>query len=309
MTLNLVMNNNNVISGSNNTSYKYTFIQPTAILDEAEMAVSNITIPYSWFNISAANNNNKFQFYFPDSGSPGSGYFVTLQDGFYSVTDINAALQQFCIINGLYLINGSGKYVYYLTLLYNPTFYAVQSVAQFVPTSLPSGWSQPANWHGYNTTLLTPILQVTTQGFGNLIGFKTGLYPPNNMTESSTLSTFTPQGSIVNSLIVRCSLVDNECGFPTDVLDTIPITSSFGTNINYTPTQLKWMKLTSGVFQSFIITFVDQNLNPIIARDSNVCISILLKNKGNIISSNINEQEGRNQKLVQRLAVKLEERE
>jgi hypothetical protein len=273
------------------------------------MAVSNITIPYSWFNISAANNNNTFQFYFPDSGSPGTGYLVTLQDGFYTINDINAALQQFCIINGLYLINGSGKYVYYLTLLYNPTFYAVQSVAQFVPTSLPSGWSQPANWHGYNTTLLTPILQVTTQGFGNLIGFETGLYPPLNTTETSTLSTFTPQGSIVNSLIVRCSLVDNECGFPTDVLDTIPITSSFGTNINYQPTQLKWMKLSSGVFQSVIITFVDQNLNSIVARDSNVCISILLKNKGNIISSNINEQEGRNQKLVQRLAVKLEERE
>jgi len=309
MTLNLVMNNNNVISGSNNTSYKYTFIQPTAILDEAEMAVSNITIPYSWFNISAANNNNTFQFYFPDSGSPGSGYFVTLQDGFYSVTDINAALQQFCIINGLYLINGSGKYVYYLTLLYNPTFYAVQSVAQFVPTSLPSGWSQPANWHGYNALPFTPILQVTTQGFGNLIGFETGLFPPNNVTETSTLSTFTPQGSIVNSLIVRCSLVDNDCGFPTDVLDTIPITSSFGTNINYQPTQLKWMKLSSGVFQSVIITFVDQNLNSIVARDSNVCISILLKNKGKIISDSSNEQEGRNQKLVQRLAVKLEERE
>jgi hypothetical protein len=308
MTLNLVMNNNNVISGSNNTSYKYTFLQPLTILDEAEMAVSNITYPYSWFNISAANNNNKFQIYFPDSGSPGSGYFVTLQDGFYTVNDINAALQQFCIINGLYLINGSGKYVYYLTLLYNPTFYAVQSVAQFVPTSLPSGWSQPANWHGYNALPFTPILQVTTQEFGNLIGFNVGLYPTINGVETSTLSTFTPQGSIVNSLIVRCSLVDNECGFPTDVLDTIPITSSFGTNINYQPTQLKWIKLTSGVFQSLIITFVDQNLNAIVARDSNVCISILLKNQGKIISGSINEQtEGRGQKLVQRLAIKPEE--
>lgn len=280
MTLNLVMNNNNVVSGSNNTSYKYTFLQPTSVLDEAEMAVSNITIPYSWFNISAANNNNQFSFYFPDSSSTATPYTVTLQDGFYSVTDINAALQQFCIANGLYLINGSGKYVYYLTILYNRTFYAVQVVAQFVPLSVPSGWSQPANWPGFNTTLHTPILGVTTQGFGNVIGFEIGNFPPLNTTETSTLSTFTPQGSIVNSLIVRCSLVDNGCGFPTDILDTIPITSSFGANINYQPTQLKWIKLSSGVFQSFNITFVDQNLNSIIALDNNVCISLLLNNKG-----------------------------
>lgn len=285
MTLNLVMNNNNVVSGSNNSSYKYTFLQPTAILDEAEMAVSNITIPYSWFNISAANNNNTFQIYFPDSSSTATPYTVTLQDGFYSVTDINAALQQFCIANGLYLINASGKYVYYLTLLYNPTFYAVQVIAQFVPLSLPSGWSQPANWVGFNAnpSPFTPILGVTTEEFGNVIGFELGNYPPLNTTETSTLSTKTPQGSIVNSLIVRCSLVDNECGFPSDILDTIPITSAFGTNINYQSTQLKWVKLSSGIFQSFNITFVDQNLNSIIALDNNVCISLLLKNRGNPI--------------------------
>lgn len=308
MTLNLVMNNNNVISGSNNTSYKYTFIQPTSILDEAEMAVSNITIPYSWFNITAANNNNTFTLRFPGPLSTAQIFPFVLQDGFYSVNDINAALQQFCIANGLYLINSSGKYVYYLTILYNVTFYSVQIISQLVPTSLPSGWSEPANWIGYNGASWAPAIEIINN-FGDVIGFELGLYPDNPTIDSSTLSTKTPQGSIVNSLIVRCSLVDNECGFPTDVLDTIPITSSFGTNINYTPTQLKWMKLSSGVFQSVIITFVDQNLNSIVARDSNVCISILLKNKGNIISSNINEQEGRNQKLVQRLAVKLEERE
>lgn len=309
MTLNLILNSNNVVAGSNNTTYKYNFMMPTEILDEAQMTISSVVLPYSWFNISAANNNNKFNFYFPDSSSPGAGYFVTLQDGFYSVTDINAALQQFCIANGLYLINANGKYVYFLTILYNPTFYAVQSVAQFVPTSLPSGWTEPANWVGYNATPFTPILQVTTQEFGNLIGFEVGLYPTINGVESSTLSTKTPQGSIVNSLILRCSLVNNDCSFPTDVLDTMPITASFGENINYQPPQLKWVDVTSGTFQSFNLTICDQNLNPMYILDSNVCISILLKNKGKIISTNINEpEERRSEKLVQRLAVQLEDK-
>ena len=307
MTLNLIINSSNVVAGSNNTTYKYNFLQPIEILDEAQMTISNVVLPYSWFNITAVNGNNSFTILFPDSLGTGTSYTITLADGWYSVTDINAALQQFCIANSLYLINAEGKYVYYLTLLYNSTFYAVQSIAQFVPTSLPSGWTQPAGWHGYNATLLTPVLQVPTTGFGNIIGFNTGLYPTNNLAETSFLSTKTPQGSIVNSLLFRCSLVNNECNFPSDILDTMPITSSFGTNLNYLPPQLKSVDLTSGIFQSFNITICDQNLNPMFIRDNNVCISILLKNKKNIISSYINAEERRSEKLVQRLAVKLEE--
>jgi hypothetical protein len=260
MTFNLILNNNNVVPGSYNSSYKYTFIKPLNILDDAEMAVSNITVPYSFFNVTSANDNNSFRFHFPDSASTGTVYDVVLQDGFYSVTDINAALQQFCIANGLYLINASGKYVYYLTMLYNPTFYAIQVIAQLVPTSLPSGWTQPSNWPGYNTISYTPFMVIVQENFGKIIGFPPGYVCDNQTVNQSELSPLTPQGSIINSLIVRCSLVDNE-GFPSDVLDTIPITSTFGTNINYQPTQLKFLKLSSGVFQSFIITFVDQNLN------------------------------------------------
>jgi hypothetical protein len=279
MTFNLILNNNNVVPGSYNSSYKYTFIKPLTILDDAEMAVSNITVPYSFFNVTSANDNNSFRFHFPDSSSTGTAYDVVLQDGFYSVTNINAALQQFCIANGLYLINSSGKYVYYLTMLYNATFYAIQVIAQLVPTSLPSGWTQPSNWPGYNTVSYTPFMVIVQENFGKIIGFPPGYVCANQTVNQSELSPLTPQGSIINSLIVRCSLVDNE-GFPSDVLDTIPITSTFGTNINYQPTQLKFLKLSSGVFQSFIITFVDQNLNIVYMRDNTVCISLLLKNKG-----------------------------
>ena len=56
--MNLVLNSNNVVAGSNNTRYKYTFIAPLEIKENAEMAISNITMPYSWGNITAKNNNN-----------------------------------------------------------------------------------------------------------------------------------------------------------------------------------------------------------------------------------------------------------
>lgn len=276
--MNLVLNSTNVVAGSNNTRYQYKFIAPVEIKENATLSVSNITIPYSWFNISDVNNNNFFQFYFPDSTSTGTGYIIPLKDGWYSVSDLNAILQQFCIANSLYLIDGWGNYVYYLTITYDSILYAVRTTAKFVPTSLPSGWTQPAGWHGYNATLLTPILQVSTTGFGNLIGFNTGLYPTSNTSETSFLSTKTPQGSVVNNIIVRSNLIDNDSGFPTDILDTIPIDVPFGTNLNYSPKELKVVKCIAGTIQSFEVFFSDQNLNPMFILDNNVCISLLLKN-------------------------------
>ena len=96
------------------------------------------------------------------------------------------------------------------------------------------------------------------------------------------MNTLVPVGSNINSIIIRCNLIDNGIGFPSDILDTMPIAnSSFGSNINYTPMGgLKWVKLVSGTYQKMEIQFVDQNLNAMNIIDNNVCISFLINNKG-----------------------------
>ena len=62
----------------------------------------------------------------------------------------------------------------------------------------------------------------------------------------------------------------------------MPVDALFGSNINYQPPALKWIKLTAGTYQFLTITFVDQNLNSIFAQDPNVTISLLLNNKGKV---------------------------
>jgi len=281
--MNLVLNSNNVVSGSSNTRYSYTVLNSNlTILDEAELCVSNITLPYSWFNVTTAYNNRTFNVIWYGGGTILSVPF-TLQEGFYTITDINAALQQFMILNGMYLINAQGNYVYYFTFLYNQSTYGVQFIASLVPTSLPSGWTQPAGFLGYPPTASTGyITLLSTSNFFRLIGFENGKSYPNNVsaTARSFLSTSIPVGSNVNSLIIRCTLVNNEAGFPSDILDTMPITGTFGSNLNYSPPALKWVKLSSGTFQKLEIQFVDQNLNAMTILDNNVCISLLLKNIG-----------------------------
>jgi hypothetical protein len=272
--MNLVLNSNNVVAGSNNTRYKYTFIAPLEIKENAELAISNMTIPYSWFNITAINNNNEATLEWAIGGS--IFYFdLPLKDGYYSVPYLNYLVQHICVQNGLYLIDDSGNYVYYLTITYDTTLYAVRVTGYSIPTSLPAGWIEPSNWAGYPSAPYTPRLLVNL-GFAKLIGFSTTTI--GTIIPFSVISTQVPQGSIVNSIIVRSNLINNNSGFPTDELDTIPITSSFGTNINYLPHELKWIKCIAGKIQSFEVYFCDQNLNPMYILDNNVCISLLLKN-------------------------------
>ena len=87
----------------------------------------------------------------------------------------------------------------------------------------------------------------------------------------------TPIGSNVNSILMRCSIVNNRVGIMTDMLDAFPINATFGSNISYTPPFQKWVKASSGNFNNMTIQFVDQNFNPIIMNDSNILITILIK--------------------------------
>lgn len=84
----------------------------------------------------------------------------------------------------------------------------------------------------------------------------------------SNNSNQTPVGSNFNSILMRCSIVNNRVGVMTDLLDAFPINTTFGSNIQ----TKNWVKATSGSYNNMIVQFVDQNFNPIIMNDNNICI-------------------------------------
>ena len=287
MSFTLVLNSQNVF-GTGNNSYKYNFIQGMFnIPPDSEVMIANVQIPYSFYNITAAYNNNKFQFSFPTGSSTYATSTITIPDGFYTTTSLNYYIQQFMISNGYYLVNGSGQNVYYYTIQYNSYQYGNQVLAYLVPTSLPTGYSLPSGYttgtifggNGFPTVSRTPYITILNNNFGTYLGLTAGNYPTAGYTQSySANSSITPVGSTVNSIIIRCSLVDNKVGIPMDILDSFTIGgTSFGANINYAPTVPKWVKLSTGSFSNFYITFCDQNLNLLAALDNNILITLLFK--------------------------------
>ena len=46
--------------------------------------VSSIQVPFSWFDITAAYNNNFITFYFPTDDTTYTSFTITIPDGFYT---------------------------------------------------------------------------------------------------------------------------------------------------------------------------------------------------------------------------------
>jgi hypothetical protein len=386
MSFNITLNSNNVVGNFNNT-FQYNFVQGSFNVPEnAEINVNQVTIPYSWFNISSQIGNNQITYYIPNSSNIQTAYNLTIPNGFYQISDLNTYLQLQMKANGHYwysfnnsfnfsgtistttltisstnnpsitlpigtIITGygvtnntiitaqTGPYTYtinnsqtvssqtpmigsqsnelYPNIIYPlsiqsySTQYTNSITAITIPTAAniqnifgqnyyyANGSDGQLTWTGgYPTTsnqcayITFPTTNSTTQTIGNFLGFiSNGLNVSNYPSTYSSLSvlsqtiignslnaapSFPPLGSTVNGIIIHCNLVDNRITSPPDILDSFPITSIFGSNINYLPISNNCVKMKPGRHNSIVITFTDQNNNPLYCNDPNVLIGLII---------------------------------
>jgi hypothetical protein len=66
---------------------------------------------------------------------------------------------------------------------------------------------------------------------------------------------------------------------PSDILDCVPINATFGSNITYSPSFPKWIKIKDGTYNNMTITLSDQNFNTIYARDPNLIITLMIRQR------------------------------
>ena len=142
----LVSSGNVTQSAINNSKVYYRFPAVQAV-QRCKLALSHLSVYYSWYNITAAYGNNVFSYNWPTS----TGYLpysVTIPDGNYGLSDLSSYLQYAMQQNNTYLIDASGNNQYFISFADNATYYRVTLTATVVPTSLPAGWSKPsaATW-------------------------------------------------------------------------------------------------------------------------------------------------------------------
>jgi hypothetical protein len=159
----------------------------------------------------------------------------------------------------------------------NTTYYANQIITKQIATT---GLTAPTGFPYPPTALRGPYIEILNNDFTKLIGLRTGNYGRDLLGNLSQLSNITPQAATVNSLIVRCSLVNNGVTNASDIVDAFAIANGrFGENLNYNNNIEKWVNLSPGNYSNFIVTIVDQNLQDINIIDSNLLINFLIRVK------------------------------
>jgi hypothetical protein len=283
----LVLNNNNVVQNGQNNQLVYRF-PTTAKFERSYVAVASVSMYYSWFNISSAAGNNILQYTWTVGGTSTTFNVGTggtpggpIPDGLYEVSTLNQLLQYTMIANGHYLIDtATGQNVYFVELLVNDARYKVQVNTFAVPTSLPSGYTQPSGFAGYPTVVTSPAVFIPS-GMGTILGFSGGSNIPSNTGGTnfqaySSFSTSTPNIQPNSSVLLSVSSVENPYASPTSVIYSITPSVAVGSIIADKPPQLLWNKLIPGSYSQITITLLGTDLRPLQIQDGAITIILAI---------------------------------
>lgn len=282
----LILNSTNVVANSNNSKFIYQFPSAVTFEQGSQIAVSSINLFYSWFNINGSlYNNNSFSYkWFDASGNLSVTVTVTIPDGNYSIATLNEYIQSVLVTRGHYLVQTStGKFVYHIELLTNPTYYAVQLNVYSMMTSTTataSGYTKPSATWGFPATTLCPqVIIQSTNSFNKLIGFAPSTYPATSSSTSQTfLSTFTPTLNPVSSVVLTCSLCEQKHSVPDNVLYCFTNgNTGYGDVINIQPSALSFINIRAGTYNQIQLTLVDQNFGQMNIRDNQLIIMLTIR--------------------------------
>lgn len=280
MTYNVVLNQSNVINTDNN-KLKYDFPN-TIFFKDDKIALAEIDLAVSWDNVSSVYNNDIFFYFWYDALGVVGPFAVTIPNGYYNVETFNAYFQATMIVNGHYLVDGSGNIVYYMEFVFNRPQQRVEFRSVPIPTALPGGWSNPAGLT-FPAVATTPVILIPATPIQDLSGFVAGFYPPVvQSTNYNVIATNYADITPIRNLVILCSLVKNDLQYPNSVLYTfVPgVQAAFPTSGR--PTEYAFIDIQNGYYSSFTIDLVNEDFVPIRIKDPQIFISLLIKKRDNL---------------------------
>ena len=290
----LILNSTNIVPDGENNKLIFKF-QNSVQFKDSFISLSQATLYYSWYNITAEFQNNILQYVWVDGTGTPITYTITIPNGLYEIATLNQLLQFSFIANGHYLVNGSGENVYYAEFLVNPARYAVQINTFSFPTALPAGFTNPTGLafppQTFNPQIILPANINNILGY--VVNFTTDLnlnnayVPPVSPYVSklangtlSYISTSAPNVQPNNSLIINISNIDNQYSQPTGTCYTIVPTVAVGEVIKEQPLNFIWNKLISGTYNELQVQILGTNLQPIKINDPNMTFVFVIKDTG-----------------------------
>lgn len=296
----LVLNSTNIVDDGQNNKLVYKFPN-SVVLKNKYIAVSSISMYYSWFNITSNLGNNVFTYTWT-GGVTTTTYTINIPDGLYEISDLNNLIQYECIKNGTYWYDATttpNKYYYPFELLLNINRYAVQLNTYLIPTALPAGMTQPSNFptSGWPATQQNTVVTFPSN-FSKLVGYTAGFASNNNLLNAyvppaptkannyvakstigtlSYLSNLSPQLQPNSNVLFSLSNVNNPYCQPSSIIYSLNPTVNVGEQIIERPPNFIWTKMIDGTYNQLTLNLLGSDLAPLTILDNNMTILLAIR--------------------------------
>lgn len=300
MSQNIIINKSHIQNlGNGKNILRYDLPKSVEFTSEDTISLSNLNIYFSWFNITASNRNNFFQYKWFNNvdGTPDEIFDITIDDGFYSINTLNEYILSVMASRGHYLETIDGQnFIYFFELRTNSTYYAtslklssladqydfndgqgLRPITDVVKT--PTTWVLPTNFEA------PEIIISANNKFGELIGFQSGTISMDTSSDiknrsETFLNSVVPNMMPSSSYILTCNLVSNDLSIPDNVFYsfTIPNNVGFGDMISPNLDTIH-SRIKPGIYSHIEIRIMDQNFNPLIIKDPEMLISLAIYKK------------------------------
>jgi len=302
----IVLNQNNIVNDGGNNKLVYKF--PNSInLTDKYVAVSSVSMFYSWDNIAAIYANNTLTYTWT-AGSTTTTYTITIPDGIYEISDLNSYFQYVMIQNLTYWTNSSGQYVYPWEMSVNAVRYAIQINTYLIPTAATAatlGYTLPVG-QTWPTTTQNPVITIPS-AFNVIIGYDAGFTTNANVSNAYTpatasastnyeaknsagtlsyLSNNSPQVQPNSNLLLNLSGINNPYSQPSGIIYSINPSVAAGEAITEKPPNFMWTKFINGTYNELRLTLLGTDLRPIQINDPNMTILLAIRdmNEGFLMS-------------------------
>ena len=204
-------------------------------LDKKVIALSNLSIYYTWNNIKSSYNNNKFKI-----SAPTWNEEFTLPDGSYSVSDIQDYFEYILKMHGEKINNDKDNdknkpsVKIYINRVENRITFKIKS--------------------GYSLELLT---KETMKLPGST----------NNKITKDKNGENVPHLKITGVVLVHCNMVNNDYRQDSRVLYAFVPNKSFGSLLDVSPNNHIFLKTFNSEYNEIIVWLTDQNSNPLEIED------------------------------------------
>ena len=289
MSSSIILNKHNIINKDNN-ELVYKFPKSITFGKNDSISLTHLNVYFSWFNISAKNKNNFFQYKWWNELGELVPYDVNIPSGYYSLSDLNEFLISVMVKN-LHYIVFNDSFGYFIELLSNSVYYSIEirlsSIGRYMTKdgivydiTTSDQMFIPGNWIVPESSFECPeIIFPNNNLFYQLLGFQKG----SSLIQNTIGDTFNKQYSFLNSeipnmepnssFIITCNLIKNDLGSPQNILTSFTIPSGVGFGDLISPIDnVIYSIIREGIYDFISLKIYDQNFEPLIILDSNMLL-------------------------------------